>query len=71
MDNVEDVRKKFEELISSSKVKFIMNLIGNSNVGLKTMLQYIPEILVILAKDVKGLQILKDTKIYDYFTSTK
>ena len=52
----------FVELLT--KNNFLIRTFLGSNVGVINMIRYIPEILYICSRDSRGLQILKETKIY-------
>lgn len=60
-----DIKEKIDKAVNSN---IILKSVISRNGELQNIIKYLPEIIEILFNDERGLEILKETKIYDYIT---
>lgn len=73
-EDIENIINEQEEIIKIKEAIdsflngnfFLKNLVSRSPKQLHDMLDYMPEIIMILMKDSRGLEILKVTGIYEF-----
>lgn len=63
---VEDIKIKTDKAISQLTSMPFIGVFITTNRMLAPMIQHLPKLLYIISKNPEGLEILKETKIYDY-----